>query len=80
VIRRAFWLTVGFGLGVAAAGQVRRHVATAADAPTRLAVRLRRDVAGALHEGRDEMRARETRLRHVLAASASSEEVEDPAQ
>jgi hypothetical protein len=78
MIRRSFWLTVGFGLGVAAARQVRRHATTAADAPARLADRLRRDVTCAFHEGRDEMRARETRLRRVLAASANPGEVEDP--
>ena len=79
-MRRAFWLAAGFGLGVAAATRARRRVAAAADAPMRLAVRVRRDVAGAFHEGRDEMRARERRLRRVLAVSPNPREFEDPGQ
>jgi hypothetical protein len=80
MMRRAFWLVAGFGLGVAAATRARRRVAAAADAPTRLAVRIRRDVARAVHEGRDEMHARETRLRRVLAAPTNQREAEDPGQ
>ena len=70
VIRRGFWLAAGFGLGVAAATEVRRRVdaAVARLAPSSVATRLRRDLTGALDDGRREMRAREARLRHVLAA------------
>jgi hypothetical protein len=81
VIRRGFWLAAGFGLGVAAATQVRRRVdaATARLDPSSVANRLRRDLAGALDEGRHEMRDREARLRHVLAAPGAldSEGFED---
>ena len=65
--RRAFWVTVGFGLGVAAATRARRHVDAATRAPARLADRVRRDVVDALADGRDEMHGREARLRRVLA-------------
>ena len=65
MIRRGFWLAAGFGLGVAAATQARR---AAAAVPARLADRVRRDVAGALSEGRAAMQASEARLRRVLAA------------
>jgi hypothetical protein len=81
MIRRGFWLAAGFGLGVAAAAQVRRRVDAAAArlAPSSFATRLRHDLAGALDEGRHEMRDREARLRHVLAApgTVNSEGLED---
>jgi hypothetical protein len=84
VIRRGFWLATGFGLGVAAATKARRRVETAAArlAPSGLAAQLRRDVTGALEEGRDEMHDRETRLRHVLAAPppTNREGIQDPGQ
>ncbi len=81
MIRRGFWLAAGFGLGVAAATQVRRRVdaATARLAPSKVATRFRQDLAVALDEGRLEMRDREARLRHVLAAPGAleSERLED---
>jgi hypothetical protein len=84
MIRRGFWLAAGFGLGVAAAAQVRRRVDAAAArlAPSSVTTRLRRDLAGALDEGRHEMRNREARLRHVLAApdALNSEGFEEPGQ
>jgi hypothetical protein len=84
VIRRGFWLAAGFGLGVAAATRVRRRVDAAAAwlAPSSAATRLRRDLAGALDEGRNEMRDREARLRHVLAApgAVNSEGLDDSEQ
>ena len=84
MIRRGFWLAAGFGLAVAAAAQVRRRVdaATARLAPSNVATRLRDDLAGALDEGRHEMRDREARLRRVLAApdALNHEGVDDPGQ
>jgi hypothetical protein len=77
VIRRGFWLATGFGLGVAAASQVRRAAGTS---PARLADRVRRDVAGALTEGRREMQTREARLRRVLAAPHEQRGTDDPGQ
>jgi|GEM_PF-2468377 hypothetical protein len=70
MIRRGFWLLTGFGIGVAAATKARRQLETATTrlAPSGVADQLRRDITGALEAGRDEMRDRETRLRHVLAA------------
>ncbi len=66
--RRAFWLTVGFGLGVAAAARARRQVDAAGGLSARLAERLRRDVTDAVADGRAEMQGREARLRRVFAA------------
>ncbi|HEY6316432.1 MAG TPA: hypothetical protein VI462_00925 [Acidimicrobiia bacterium] len=66
--RRAFWLTVGFGLGIAAAARARRQVDAANGVSARLAERLRRDVADAVADGRAEMQGREARLRRVFAA------------
>ena len=66
--RRAFWLTLGFGLGVAAATRARRRMDTATAMPARLADRVRRDVADAVADGRAEMQGREARLRRVFAA------------
>jgi len=84
MIRRGFWLVTGFGLGVAAATRARRRVEEAAArlVPAELATRVRRDVTGALDEGRHEMRAREARLRHLLAAPgvANVEGRDDPEQ
>jgi hypothetical protein len=75
VIRRGVWLAAGFGLGVAAATRGRRRVeaAVALLAPSGLAERVRRDVTDAFAAGRDEMRVREVRLRHVLAAPRASD-------
>jgi hypothetical protein len=78
MIRRGVWLAAGFGLGVAAATRARRHVDRATAAPARVAARLADDVAGALADGRDEMHAREARLRAVLAAPPKPKRVEDP--
>ena len=78
MIRRAFWLAAGFGLGVAVATRARRHVDRATTAPARLAARLADDVAGALADGRDEMHAREAFLRAVLAAPARRKGLQDP--
>jgi hypothetical protein len=78
VIRRGFWLAAGFGLGVAAATQVRR-AATAA-VPARVADRVRRDITGALTEGRREMQVREAELRRVLAAPGEQRGAADPGQ
>jgi hypothetical protein len=84
MIRRGFWLVTGFGLGVAAATTARRRVETAAArlAPSGLTDQLRRDVTSALEAGRHEMRDREARLRHVLAAPdpANRRGIEDPEQ
>jgi hypothetical protein len=84
VIRRGFWLAAGFGLGVAAATRARRQVEAAAARldGSQLAARVRRDMARAFDEGRDEMRDREARLRHVLAAPhpARHEGIGDPGQ
>jgi hypothetical protein len=84
MIRRGFWLVAGFGLGVAAATRARRQVEAAAArlGPTGLATRVRRDVSGALDEGRRAMRDRETRLRHLLAApdAVNGEGRDDPEQ
>jgi len=77
MIRRGFWLAAGFGLGVAAATQARR---AASAVPTRVADRVRRDVTGALTEGRREMQAREARLRRVLAAPREQRGTDDPGQ
>ena len=66
--RRAFWLTVGFGLGIAAATRARHRVDAATAVPARVVDRLRRDVADAVADGRIEMRGREAALRRVFAA------------
>jgi hypothetical protein len=84
MIRRGFWLVTGFGLGVAAATRARRRVEEVAArlVPADLATRMRRDVSGALDEGRREMQAREARLRHLLAApdAGNGEGRADPEQ
>jgi hypothetical protein len=67
-MRRTFWLTVGFGLGIAAATRARRQVGAATAVPARLVDRLRRDVADAVADGRAEMHGREAALRRVFAA------------
>ena len=65
--RRAFWLTVGFGLGIAAAARARQRVDAATAMPARLVDRVRRDVADAVADGRAEMHGREAELRRVFA-------------
>ncbi len=66
--RRVFWLTVGFGLGVAAATRARHRVDAATAVPARLVDRLRREVVDAVADGRTEMHGREAELRRVFAA------------
>ena len=66
--RRVLWVTVGFGLGVAAATRARQRVDAATAVPARLVDRLRRDVADAVADGRAEMHGREAELRRVFAA------------
>jgi hypothetical protein len=70
MFKRTFWLTAGFGLGVAAARKAQR--AGAHLAPDGVAARLRERWAAALDEGRDEMNRREFALREVFAAPDGS--------
>jgi hypothetical protein len=70
MFKRTFWLTAGFGLGVAAARKAQQ--ATAHLTPDGVAARLRERWAAALDEGRDEMNRRELALRDVFAASDGS--------
>jgi hypothetical protein len=70
MFKRAFWLTAGFGLGVAAARKAQQ--ATARLAPDGVTSRLRERWTAALDEGRDEMNRRELALREVLAAADGS--------
>lgn len=70
MIRRAFWLTTGFGLGVAAA--VRVHRSAAQLAPPALLERLRSELDAAVTDGRREMRAREAELRALLATTTDA--------
>ena len=66
--RRVFWLSLGFGLGVAAATRARHRVDAATAVPARLVDRLRREVLDAVADGRAEMHGREAELRRVFAA------------
>ena len=70
MFKRAFWLTAGFGLGVAATRRAQQ--ATAHLAPDGVAAKLRERWATALDEGRAEMDRRELALREVFAASDGS--------
>ncbi len=66
MFKRLFWVSAGFGLGVAATRKARQ--ATASLAAEGVAARLRDRWDAALDEGRDEMLRRELALRDVLAA------------
>ncbi len=70
MVKRAFWLTAGFGLGVAAARKAQQ--ATARLTPDGVTARLRERWVTALDEGRDEMNRRELALREVFAAPDGS--------
>ena len=70
MFKRAFWLTAGFGLGVAAARKAQQ--ASAHLTPDGVGARLRERWAAALDEGRDEMDRRELALREVFAAPDGS--------
>ena len=71
--RRLFWLTAGFALGVAVMRRAQRSAAQLV--PAAVAQRVRRDVEGAIADGRREMRARELALRAMLAAPGGVDEV-----
>jgi hypothetical protein len=66
MVKRLFWVSAGFGLGVAATRKAQQ--ATANLAPDNVANRLRGRWDAAVGEGRDEMMRREFALREVLAA------------
>ncbi|HZP27388.1 MAG TPA: hypothetical protein VFC99_00420 [Acidimicrobiia bacterium] len=66
MFKRAFWLTAGFGLGVAAARKAQQ--AAVHLTPDGLGSRLRDRWVAALDEGRDEMHRRELALREVFAS------------
>ncbi len=75
MLRRLFWVALGLGLGLGLSFWVSRVVRQTAAryAPERLGSdlaeaisELRRDVAAALREGREDMRARESELRARL--------------
>jgi hypothetical protein len=67
-MRRLFWLSAGFGLGVYAADRLRRTATRLA--PPAVADRMRASVRDAIDEGRVEMARRELELREVFAAPA----------
>ena len=70
--RRLFWLTAGFALGVAVMHRAQRSAAQLV--PAAVAQRVRRDVEGAIADGRREMRARELTLRAMLAAPGRADD------
>jgi hypothetical protein len=68
VFKRAFWLTVGTGLGVGASLWVSRRVRRYGPAGVAKAARaLQADVRAALADGRVAMREREAELRRALS-------------
>lgn len=68
MFKRAFWLTVGTGLGFGASFWVSRKVRRyAPDRLVRAASSFGRDVRAAAAEGRQAMREREAELRRMVS-------------
>lgn len=65
MIRRGFWLSVGFGLGIAATRRARQAAMQLNGSA--VADRLRQTVDAAIADGKREMHSSEARLRMVLA-------------